>query len=208
MSPRSHSLGGAFTPHASTALHCRSVDRVSGARVPAPVSRQWLSPRGASLSSCGVPVSPVPPLSAVLRRRYDFLSAYPWSLIWFASTAHGSPPRSCSPQRSQKLGGLSPEPGRLLVRPPQLPVSVYVDANRISQVSRRSFPCLCCLPRPRSNRRVLAITATSMLPPLPIQRRLRQLLFRGSLTQLQHLLTYASRFVLPLTRKARFRLAG
>src|ERR1700728_248808 len=32
--------------------------------------------------------------------------------------------------------------------------------------------------------------------------------FRGSLTQLRHPLSYASRFVLPLTRKARFRLAG
>jgi len=32
--------------------------------------------------------------------------------------------------------------------------------------------------------------------------------FRGSFTQLQHLLSYASRFVLPLTRKAGFRLAG
>ena len=32
--------------------------------------------------------------------------------------------------------------------------------------------------------------------------------FRGSLTQLQHPLSYASRFVLPLTRKAGFRLAG
>src|SRR5215467_11594891 len=32
--------------------------------------------------------------------------------------------------------------------------------------------------------------------------------FRGSLTQPRHLLSYASRFVLPLTRKAGFRLAG
>jgi len=32
--------------------------------------------------------------------------------------------------------------------------------------------------------------------------------FRGSLTQLQHLLSYASRFVLPFTRKAGFWLAG
>ena len=40
------------------------------------------------------------------------------------------------------------------------------------------------------------------------QRRLRQCGFRGSLTQLPHLLSYASRFVLPLTRKAGFRLAG
>jgi hypothetical protein len=28
--------------------------------------RRWFSPRDASLSSCGVPASPVPPLSAVL----------------------------------------------------------------------------------------------------------------------------------------------
>jgi hypothetical protein len=45
------------------------------------------------------------------------------------------------------------------------------------KVSRRSFPCLCCAPRPRSNRRVLGISATSMLPPLCAQRRLRQLHF-------------------------------
>src|SRR5215467_5967206 len=32
--------------------------------------------------------------------------------------------------------------------------------------------------------------------------------FRGSITQRQHLLSYASRFVLPLTRKAGFRLVG
>src|SRR6516165_7851948 len=32
--------------------------------------------------------------------------------------------------------------------------------------------------------------------------------FRGSITQLQHLLSYASHFVLPLARKAGFRLAG
>ena len=83
-----------------------------------------------------------------------------------------------------------------------------MGADGISQVSRQSILCLCSAPRPRSNQRVLAIAATSMLPPLPIQRRLRQLLFRGSLTQLRHLLTYASRFVSPLTRKARFRLAG
>ena len=32
--------------------------------------------------------------------------------------------------------------------------------------------------------------------------------FRGSLTRLRYLLSYASRFTLPLTRKAGFRLAG
>src|SRR5215813_14079187 len=77
-----------------------------------------------------------------------------------------------------------------------------------SQVFRRSIPCLCSVPRPRSNRRALAITVTSMLPPLCAQRRLRATLDFGANPQLRHLLSYASRFALPLTRKARFRLAG
>jgi hypothetical protein len=108
-----------------------------------------------------------------------------------------APARSEVPSRPGLWGAGRP-PFRLL----------RVDANGISQVSRRSFPCLCSAPRPRPNRCTLAMSVTSMLPPLPIRRRLRQLLFRGSLTQLRHLLTYASRFVLPLTRKACFRLAG
>ncbi len=83
-----------------------------------------------------------------------------------------------------------------------------VDANGISQVFRQSIPCLCSVPRPRSNRRALAITVTSMLPPLCAQRRLRATLDFGANPQLQHLLSYASCFALPLTRKARFRLAG
>src|SRR5580704_11898594 len=114
---------------------------------------------------------------------------------------------SCSPQRSRKVGG--PFQARALGVPvARLSGFFRVDANGISQVSRRSFPCLCSAPRPRSNRCTLAISVTSVLPPLCAQRRLRRLAFRGSLTQLRQPLTYASRFVLPLTRKARFRPAG
>src|ERR1700731_1995234 len=114
---------------------------------------------------------------------------------------------SCSPQRSCKVGG--PFQARALSVPAaRLSGFFRLDANGISQVSRRFFPFLCPRLRPRSNRCVLAISATSMLPTLCAQRRLRQLLFRGSFTQLRHPLTSASRFVLPLTRKARFRLAG
>jgi hypothetical protein len=126
---------------------------------------------------------------------------------WFAVAVHAVLLLSCPPQRSRRIGGLLQARGFAGAGSPNLRLS-RVDANGISQVSRRSFPCLCCAPRPRSNRRVLAMSATSMLPPLCAQRRLRQLLFRGSLTQLRHLLSYASRFVLPLTRKARFRRAG
>jgi hypothetical protein len=49
----------------------------------------------------------------------------------------------------------------------------HVDANRISQVSRRSILYLCSAPRPRSNRRALTLAVTSILPPLQQQRRLR-----------------------------------
>jgi hypothetical protein len=108
------SLTGEVVTHPPARLSI--VVALTGSRgtCPRPVSRQWLPPRGASLSSCGVPVSPVPPLSAVLRRRYDFRSACPWSLIWFASTAHGLPLRSCSPQRSRKLRGCLPSQGACL----------------------------------------------------------------------------------------------
>jgi hypothetical protein len=126
---------------------------------------------------------------------------------WIRFRSPPDPPASCSPQRSCKVGG--PFQARALGVPAaRLAGCSRVDANGISQVSRRSFPCLCSAPRPRSNRCVLANSATSMLPPLCAQRRLRRLAFRGSLTQLRHPLTYASRFVSPLTRKARFRLAG
>jgi hypothetical protein len=165
--------GEALTSPTSAAIHCRYVDRGGRVLVPCPVSRQWLPPRGASLSSCGVPVSPVPPLSAVLRRRYDFPSAHLRSLMdsFPQPTAYlrvrarrSAPGRSEDNFRARALGCPAA----------QTAVSSYVDANGISQVSRRSFPCLCSVPRPRSNRCTLAMSVTSMLPPLPIRRRLRR----------------------------------
>jgi hypothetical protein len=65
-----------------------------------------------------------------------------------------------------------PGPGDLGAGCPYLRL-LRVDASGISQVSRRSFLCLCSAPRPRSSRCALAMAVTSMLPPLPIQRRLR-----------------------------------
>jgi hypothetical protein len=57
--------------------------------------------------------------------------------------------------------------------------SIHVDVNGISQVSRRSIPCLCSAPRPRSNRCALALAVTSMRPPLFPQRRLRTMNISG-----------------------------
>ena len=54
-----------------------------------------------------------------------------------------------------------------------------VDANGISQVFRRSIPCLCCVPGPRSSRCGLAMAATPMLPPRSGRRRPRHWLISG-----------------------------
>src|SRR6202035_5704639 len=66
---------------ASSTIQCRFVNRFAGPIIPSRVARHWLSPRAAPLPSRGGPVDPVPPLSAVLRRRYDFPSAHLRSLM-------------------------------------------------------------------------------------------------------------------------------
>jgi hypothetical protein len=53
------------------------------------------------------------------------------------------------------------------------PACLRVDATGISQVFRRSVPCLCSVPGPRSSRRALAIAVTSVPPPLVGRRRPR-----------------------------------
>jgi hypothetical protein len=64
---------------------------------------------------------------------------------WFVFAARSAPVRAEVPSRPGLWGAGRPS-FRLL----------RVDARGISQVSRRSFPCLCSAPRPRSNRHVLA----------------------------------------------------
>src|SRR5207248_11307791 len=86
-----------------------------------------------------------------------------------------------------------PGQGLCSCRPPQSPARSRVDANGISQVFRRSIPCLCSVPGPRSNRCILALPAASMLPPLSGRRRLRRWLISGLTRKLRHLLSYASR---------------
>jgi hypothetical protein len=102
---------------------------------------------------------------------------HPQSLIDSLPRSTRSSCSSCPPWRSWKRGGRFQAQvlvaGHLSFRPAR------VGANGISQVFRRSFPCLCSVPRPRSNQSVLAISATSVLPPLPIRRRLRRLQISG-----------------------------
>ena len=105
-----------------------------------------------------------------------------------------------SPRRSRKIG-VSPGPGLLVSRRPNSPAPHYVDTAGFSQVSRRSIPCLCCVPGPRSNRRVLVIAATSMLPPRSGRRGLRHWLI-SRLTPAA-LAPALLRLALPLLSRAR-----
>ena len=88
-----------------------------------------------------------------------------------------------------------PLPGQGFVVPAALRSgSARVDASGISQVFRRSILCLCSVPGPRSSRRDLAMSATSMLPPRSGRRRPRRWLISGLTRELRHLLSYASRY--------------
>src|SRR5215211_8554252 len=89
---------------ASSAIHCRFVDRFAGFIVPSRVSRQWLSPRDASLSSFGSRRARFPALSGTMKAlrlpiRVSMVA------YWFASTAHAIPPafvfRRGAPARSE-----------------------------------------------------------------------------------------------------------
>jgi hypothetical protein len=106
----------------------------------------------------------------------------PAAAYWFASAAHVIllPFVFASPnwaKRSWRDWRLPPGPG-FGCRSPAVPTP-HVDANRISQVSRRSILCLCSAPRPRSNRCALALAVTSVLPPYPERRRLRTMVISG-----------------------------
>ena len=138
------------------------------------------------------PGEPSSPLSAVLRRRYDFPCAYQWSLICFASTAHGYPLASCSPQRSCECRRSVPGQGSWSAGAPILRLTLTwtrMGSLRSSGDPSRAFapfqdPGRAELPSP--------VADTSMLPPLPIQRRPRRYPDFGANPQLQHSLPYAS----------------
>jgi len=78
-----------------------------------------------------------------------------------------------------------------------LPACSRVDANGISQVFRRSIPCLCSVPGPRSNRRVLATHAHVDAAPAIRTAKASAMADFGANPQLRHLLPYASRVALP-----------
>jgi hypothetical protein len=80
-------------------------------------------------------------------------------------------------------------PGSLFSRRSYLPARSRVDVSGISQVSRRPILCLCPGPRPRPDRRTLAITVSSMLPLLTRKQRLQRNVYIEATAGLKHLLS-------------------
>src|SRR3954451_13188734 len=78
----------------------------------------------------------------------------------------------------------------------------------ISQVPRRSIPCLCPAPRPRPNQWSLTQAVPPMLPPRPTRRRLQRSHDLEAATGLWHPLPTLRTRRCRRPRKARFRLAG
>src|SRR3954449_6978922 len=78
----------------------------------------------------------------------------------------------------------------------------------ISQVPRRSIPCLCPAQRPRPNQWSLTKAVPPMLPPRPTRRRLQRSHDLEAATGLWHPLPTLRTRRCRRPRKARFRLAG
>jgi hypothetical protein len=110
--------------------------------------------------------------------------------------------------RSRETGGFSRARTLLVAGCPNLRLS-RVDANGISQVFRQSIPCLCSALRPRSGRRVLACCGRSGAAPATHTTKAPTMPDFGAQSPsfgTCSVLRFAP--TLPLTRKARFRLAG
>src|SRR6516164_8326426 len=107
-------------------------------------------------------------------------SAYPVAYL-FRFRAPRDPPCFVSRNlRSRKARGTFLARS-LFTRRPNQPVCSHVDVNGISQVPRRSVPCLCLALRPRPNRQSLAThTVSSLLPPRFPRRRLQRLMNFGA----------------------------
>src|SRR5215469_705823 len=107
-------------------------------------------------------------------------SAYPVAYL-FRFRAPRDPPCFVSRSlRSRKARGTFLARS-LFTRRPNQPVCSHVDVNGISQVPRRSVPCLCLALRPRPNRQSLAThTVSSLLPPRFPRRRLQRLMNFGA----------------------------
>src|SRR6266478_3769826 len=191
---------------ASSAIHCRFVDRFAGFMSPPVFPANGLSSRRLPFL-LRVPASPVPRS----QRYYEgATTSHPriYGRLLVRSRSPHDPPAfvfaAALPQGRRSPPGRGVGVSRL----PVVPAISRVDANGISQVFRRSIPCLCSVPRPRSNRRALATHGHVGVAPATHTAKASAMADFGANPQLRHLLSYASRVALPHTCKARFRLVG
>src|SRR3954471_700244 len=189
---------------ARLAIRCRFVDRFAGLRVPSRVSRQRFSAPDASLPSDGSRWARFPAVAGTMKA-LRLPTPHPVR-FWFAAglravlrfvLAEALP------------GGWRSRPGlgRLVRRRPG---SGWRPRGRggISQIPRRSIPCLCPAPRPRPNQWSLTKAVPPMLPPRPTRRRLQRSHDLEAATGLWHPLPTLRTRRCRRPRKARFRLAG
>ena len=141
--------------HASAAIHCRVVYRLAGFMSPPLFPANGPSARRLP-SLLRVPASPVPRSP----RYYEGATtshARICARLWFRSRSPPDP-SGFRVRRSAPKGAEGPLQARALDWPAtRRSGAPRVDAQGISQVFRRSVPCLCSVPRPRPNRCVLAI---------------------------------------------------
>jgi hypothetical protein len=155
-----------------SAIHRRFVDRFVGPSVPSRVSRRWVSPHGAPLPSRGSRRARFPAFRGTTRALRLPAPAYPVPYGFGPGPLMLLRP-SCSPRRSRGGGDPPSGLGSLVHRAP-LSGMPHEDPRGISQVSWPSIPHLCPVPRPRPDRRGLAIADSSVLPPAPTRRRLQR----------------------------------
>ena len=109
---------------------------------------------GASLPSFGSRRARFPALSGTMKA-LRLPIRVPAVTYLFRSRRPRDPPSFVSRLGAPGRAEVSSRPGLCLLPAALLRLS-RVDASGISQVFRRSVPCLCCVPRPRSSQGVLA----------------------------------------------------
>src|SRR3954453_12183997 len=151
------------------------------------------------------------PMSSVPRRRryYEGATTSPPAsrLVLVRDRVPRGPPRFVLAEALPGGWRSRPSLGRLVRRRPG---SGWRPRGRggISQVPRRSIPCLCPAQRPRPNQWSLTKAVPPMLPPRPTRRRLQRSHDLEAATGLQHPLPTLRTRRCRRPRKARFRLAG
>ena len=175
---------------ASSAIRCRFVDRFARPKVLSHVSRQRFSPRDAPLSSIGSRRDQFSDVVSTMRALRLPTHASPVTYLFrFRGPRDSSSVRARRCQRSRAGGGLATGQDHCSAGDLKLPALLHVDASGTSQVSRRPILCLCPGPRPRPDRRTLAITVSSMLPLLPRKQRPQRVGYIEATARLWHLLS-------------------